>query len=83
MSTSSLSHSLTVRISDGRIIAYAALSVGTELRLDADVVIHSSANTLLASEVSFRRLDRNVSEQELDLFQLSAKGRSFVRNAGV
>ena len=55
------------------------LGVGAGLRLDADVVVHSSANTLLASEVSFRRLDRNVSEQELDLFQLSARGMTELR----
>ena len=56
-----------------------ALGVGTGLRLDADVVVHSSANTLLASEVSFRRLDRNVSEQKLDLFQFSARGMTELR----
>lgn len=61
------------------IVAYATLGVGTGLRLDADVVVHSSANTLLASEVSFRRLDRNVSEQKLDLFQFSARGMTELR----
>lgn len=65
--------------SPDRRVAYAALGVGTGLRLDADVVIHSSANTLLASEVSFRRLDRNVPEQELDLFQLSTRGMPELR----
>lgn len=54
-----------------RKVAYASLHVGTGLRFDADIVIHSSANSLLTSEVSFRRLDGNVSEQELNLLQLS------------
>ena len=63
----------------GRRVAYATLGVGTGLWLDADVVVHSSANTLLASEVSFRRLDGNVSEQKMDLFQFSARGTTELR----
>jgi hypothetical protein len=41
------------------------------LRFDADVVVHSSANPLLAAEIAFSCLHGNVTEQELDLFQFS------------
>ena len=57
----------------GCIVADAPLRVGTGLRFDADVVIHRSANSLFASEVSFRRLHGNVAEQELNLLQFSAR----------
>ena len=40
---------------------------------DADPVIHRGPNALLAAEVSLRRLDRDVPEEELDLLQLAAR----------
>jgi hypothetical protein len=39
---------------------------------DTYVVVHSSADSLLAPQVPFCRLDGNMSEQELDLLQFSA-----------
>lgn len=39
-----------------REVAYALLSGGTGLRFDTDVVVHGSADSLLAPEVSFGRL---------------------------
>ncbi len=46
---------------------------GVRLRLDADVVVHGSANPLLAAEIAFRCLHGNVAEKELDLFQFSTR----------
>ena len=42
-------------------------------RLDAKTVIDSRPNALLASEVSFGRLNRDVPEQELNLLQLATR----------
>lgn len=44
----------------------------SSLWFDADPVIHSRADALLAAEISLRRLDRDVSEQELDLLQFAS-----------
>ncbi|MGD1091987.1 MAG: hypothetical protein ABSB35_08335 [Bryobacteraceae bacterium] len=43
------------------------------LRLDPDSIIHGRADTLLAAEVSFRSLDRDVAKQELYLFQFASR----------
>jgi hypothetical protein len=42
------------------------------LRLDADPVVDCAAQLLLAPKVTLRGLDRDVTEQELDLIQLAA-----------
>jgi hypothetical protein len=49
------------------------------LRFDADVVVHSSANPLLAAEIAFSCLHGNVTEQELDLFQFSTRSMAQLR----
>src|SRR5207249_8076317 len=41
-------------------------------RFDADLVVYRSLQTLLASEILFRRLHRDVVEQELDLLQFAS-----------
>jgi hypothetical protein len=46
----------------------------TPLRFDADAVVYGSANALLATEIALSRLYGDVSEQELNLLQLSASG---------
>jgi hypothetical protein len=43
----------------------------TPLRFDADAVVYGSANALLATEIALSRLYGDVSEQELNLLQLS------------
>ena len=45
---------------------YACFSQG-RIRLHADVIVNRIAKTLLAAQVSLRRLNRNVAEQELNL----------------
>lgn len=42
------------------------------LRFDADFVVHSESELLLAAEVMFRRLDGDVAEEKLDLVELAA-----------
>ena len=42
------------------------------IRFDAQPVVHSDAELLLASEVALSRLDRHVAEQELDLIEFAA-----------
>ena len=44
-----------------------------QLRFDADVVVHRSADPLLAAEVAFFCLHGNVPEKELNLVQFSAR----------
>src|SRR5262249_60465259 len=44
------------------------------LRFDANPFIDRRPNTLLAAEVSLRRLNRDVPKNELDLFQFAALG---------
>ncbi len=44
----------------------------TKLRVDADAVVYSSTDSLLASQVSFGRLDGEVSKKESNLVQFSA-----------
>jgi hypothetical protein len=44
------------------------------LRFDTNPIVHRSANPLFAAEITFGCLHRDVSEQELDLLQLSAGG---------
>jgi hypothetical protein len=41
-------------------------------RFDADFVVHRETELLFAAEVAFRRLNRHVAEQELDLLELAA-----------
>jgi len=41
------------------------------LGFDADAVVHGSLNPLLAAEIAFCCLHRNVPEKELDLIQFS------------
>ena len=43
------------------------------LRFDADVVVDSSANPLLAAEIAFGCLHGDVAEKELNLFQRSTR----------
>jgi hypothetical protein len=43
-------------------------------RLYPDFVIDGTVNPLFATEISFRRLSRNVTEQELDLLQFASRG---------
>jgi hypothetical protein len=43
----------------------------TKLRLDADAVVDGSTDSLLASQVSFGRLDGDVSKKELNLLQFA------------
>ena len=42
------------------------------LRLNSELVVNGATQPLLAAEVSFGRLNRDVPEQELDLLKLSA-----------
>jgi hypothetical protein len=39
------------------------------LGFDADAVVHSSTNSLLAAEIAFGSLHGHVPEEELDLIQ--------------
>ena len=47
--------------------------MGAALRFYADVVVHCSANPLLAAEIAFSCLHGNVPEKELDLIQFSTR----------
>lgn len=42
------------------------------VRFDTDVMVHGGPETLFAAEVLFGRLDADMAEQELDLFQLAS-----------
>jgi hypothetical protein len=54
------------KVANGRVIRPFAS------RFNADLVVHGESELLLAAEVLFRRLDRHVAEQELDLVELAA-----------
>ena len=41
------------------------------LRFDADAVVDGATNALLAAQITFSRLDRDVPEKKLYLFQFS------------
>jgi hypothetical protein len=41
-------------------------------RLNADLVIHGTLNPLFATEISFGCLNRNVTEQKLNLFEFTS-----------
>jgi hypothetical protein len=41
-------------------------------RFDSDLIIHRRSNSLLATQIAFRRLNGNMSQEELHLFQLSS-----------
>ena len=43
------------------------------LWFDPDSVIHGGPDALLAAEISFRSLDRNVAKQELNLLQFASR----------
>ena len=43
------------------------------LRFDTDPVVDRSADPLFATKVALRSLNRNVAEEELNLFQFSAR----------
>jgi hypothetical protein len=49
------------------------------LGLDADVVVHSPANPLLAAEIAFSCLHGNATEKELNLFQFSTRSMAQLR----
>src|SRR6202035_5823510 len=49
--------------------AGAALTTG----LDPDLIIDRGSNPLLATQVAFRRLNGNMPQKELDLFQLPSR----------
>ena len=49
------------------------------LWFDADVVVHGSANPLLAAEIAFSCLHGNVPEKELDLIQFSTRCMAQIR----
>ena len=49
-----------------------AETCATLFRLNSELVVDGATQPLFASEVSFGRLNRNVSEQELNLVQFSA-----------
>ena len=51
----------------------APMKRAPQLRFDADVVVHGSANPLLAAEIAFSCLHGNVPEKELNLVQFSAR----------
>jgi hypothetical protein len=40
-------------------------------RLDTDPIVYSTANPLFAAEVALGRLDRDMAQKELDLFQFA------------
>jgi len=44
------------------------------IRLDADPVIDGRSNPLLAAQVAFGSLNRDVPEQKLNLLQLTSRG---------
>ncbi len=52
---------------------YRAMRRST-LRLDTDSVVDGRPDSLLAAQVSLGGLDRDVTEEKLDLFQLAAGG---------
>jgi hypothetical protein len=60
------------------VAGYVALGETTGWRsslwLQADVVVHGAPEPLLAAQVPFCRLHRNVAQQELNLFKLSSGG---------
>jgi hypothetical protein len=49
------------------------------LRFDTDAVVHGSVNPLLAAEIAFSCLHGNVTEKELNLFQLSTRSMAQLR----
>jgi hypothetical protein len=49
------------------------------LRLNADAVVHGSADPLFTTEVPLCGLNRHVSEKELDLLQLATAGVTELR----
>jgi len=54
---------------DGRRLGLDASD--SAFRLDADAIIDGAANTLLAAQITFGRLDGDVPEKKLYLFQFS------------
>jgi hypothetical protein len=50
----------------------ASVHYRSALRFDTDPVVDGSADPLFTTKVALRSLNRNVAEEELDLFQFSA-----------
>jgi hypothetical protein len=55
-------------------VALGESTTGEPLRLQADVVVQGTAEPLLATQVPFRRLYRDVAQEELNLLKLSTGG---------
>ena len=55
-------------------MALGESTTGEPLRLQADVVVQGTAEPLLATQVPFRRLYRDVAQEELNLLKLSTGG---------
>ena len=54
--------------------AYGDFELNPELsgiRLDANAVVHRVSDALLTPEVAFRRLNRDMPQQELNLFKFT------------
>src|SRR5579864_4801266 len=58
----------------GQSSAKRTQSVPSTRRLYSDFVVHGILNPLFATEISFRCLNRNVTEQKLDLLQFASGG---------
>ena len=52
-------------------VAYSDLGASVR-RLNANLVIYSTLNPLFATEISFGCLNRNVTEQKLNLFEITS-----------
>jgi hypothetical protein len=48
-------------------------------RLNSNPIVNRRSNSLLATQVTFRRLNGNVPEKKLDLFQLSSRSMAQAR----
>ena len=54
-----------------RLLLISPVGSGLRLRLKADIVVHGIPQSLFAAQISFGRLDADVTEQELNLFEFS------------
>jgi hypothetical protein len=62
--------SISVR---GRIVGHPDVAPpASTLGLDTDPVVHGGSDALLAAKVSLDRLNRDVPQEELNLFQFAA-----------
>ncbi len=55
---------------------------GLRLGLKADVVIHGITQLLFAAQIPFGRLDADVAEQKLNLFEFSPGWMTYARMSG-